>query len=83
MALEQLDFVSIRPTERRRAVRLTPRNAQAVADAFGGSVQVVRGFGDVSITRLTLGSTSGPAAGWITANGVWLPDDDGWEQADD
>ena len=71
-----LDFEDIRPTERERAVWLTPQNAQAMADFFGGDVEVIDG-----VTRLNLGRTSGPARGWITTDGRWL-NENAWESAD-
>lgn len=76
---EDLQWETIRPTERRKAVWLTPRNAQAVADHFGGSVEIVKSWAGVSITRLTLGNTSGPACGYVTDDGKWLHEAD-WEQ---
>lgn len=76
-----LDWTTIRPTRRIRAVELTPENAQAVADQFGGEVRVVPGWAGVTITRLHLGLRDGPARGWITEDGRWLNENE-WE-ADD
>lgn len=81
--MPDLDWVENRLGK--KAVRLTPSTAQAIADHFGGKVSVYPRYGNTAVVRLTIskpgvGYWSAPAEGWVTEAGRHLSNCE-WRQS--